>query len=381
MKVLYVSFVDWFWIKQRPQHITEGLVRDGIDVDFFSPINWRASQATPHSETDDTSKMQFAVNDHLRVTRRKLLPLGRFTVMQRLNTWRMKRALRPFFADNHYDAIILTHPSQQPFIPDDQLSKVVYDCMDDYVHFTNNATTKRDWQTSEATIIAHAFATVVSSDYLGEQLRARYGNQIQYTVVNNGVEFKQFGDPQPAPEKAAATSIPQVVTYVGTISSWFDMRLIQRAAEHFPQVAFDLFGPVEAPHDEVTAPNVTFHGSIPYATVAQRLADSGVLVMPFHLNEIVRAVNPVKLYEYLASGRPVIARRYGETEKFSEVVDLYDTSEEFLALIADALTPAAQTPAMRAKRIAFAAANDWQDRADRIAAIVRQIPRAGEAKA
>ena len=57
------------------------------------------------------------------------------------------------------------------------------------------------------------------------------------------------------------------------------------------------------------------------------------LFMPFIVNELVLSVNPVKLYEYIYSGKPCLAARYPESEKFKDFAYLYQGDEEFGALI------------------------------------------------
>ena len=54
------------------------------------------------------------------------------------------------------------------------------------------------------------------------------------------------------------------------------------------------------------------------------------LIMPFKVNELIKSVNPVKIYEYIWMGLPVIAPYYGETEKFSDYIYLYNNPDDFI---------------------------------------------------
>ncbi|WP_125704622.1 glycosyltransferase [Lacticaseibacillus daqingensis] len=366
MRVLYISLVDWFWIKQRPQHICQGLAQRGIDVDYFSPISWRKAAATQHSSEDDTSLMNFTVGEHLRVVRKKLLPLGRLTLMRRLNTVRMRHEVNKLLSKTAYDMIILTHPAQLPYVPTSLLSRVIYDCMDNYETFIKSEIAKRECRANEQILINKGAATIVSSEFLGKTLESRVNHPVKYTVVNNGVEFQRFS----ANVSDSQDPLVPTVTYVGVISSWFDLDLIQQSASKHPEVKFNLIGPVEVSTTDVTATNVHFLGPVPYTLVPSRLSESSVLVMPFKLNEIVKAVNPVKLYEYLATGRPVIARRYGETEKFAPIVSLYDNESEFESMLSLALAPEARGSEVVEKRVAFASENDWQARANQFKQLI-----------
>ncbi len=68
-------------------------------------------------------------------------------------------------------------------------------------------------------------------------------------------------------------------------------------------------------------PNVHRLGEVPYASLPEHLAAFDVCTIPFRRTPLTEATNPVKLYEYLATGKPVVARRLPEIEPFSEVVE------------------------------------------------------------
>ena len=98
-----------------------------------------------------------------------------------------------------------------------------------------------------------------------------------------------------------------------------------------PGWRFRLAGQVEDP--EVAAlsglPNLETVGEIPFADVPRFLAGLDVALVPFRDLPLTRAVDPVKLYEALAMGLPVVARRLPETERWAEpLVYLYDDPAE-----------------------------------------------------
>jgi hypothetical protein len=79
--------------------------------------------------------------------------------------------------------------------------------------------------------------------------------------------------------------------------------------------------------------NIVFTGPKEYYKVPLFIREFDILLYPFKLNDLVLAVNPVKLYEYLALNKKVISVRYNETERFAEYVNLYSTKKEFIKLI------------------------------------------------
>ena len=90
------------------------------------------------------------------------------------------------------------------------------------------------------------------------------------------------------------------------------------------------------------------------------------------VTELVKSVNPVKLYEYIYSGVPVISVKYGETEKFSDYIYLYTTTEEFLGLIDLVKQNKLKPKKPLGESVEFAKANTWQMRVKEIINTINQ---------
>ncbi len=156
----------------------------------------------------------------------------------------------------------------------------------------------------EALLIARAAYVVASSSGLCDTGPAAR----PWRVIPNGVVLEDFlGREHPhRPRKGGAP----VAGYVGALGPWFDAGAIARAARERPAWTFRLAGRVE--DDDVRAlarlSNVTLVGEIPYASVPDFLSRVDVGLVPFKDTALTRAVDAVKLYEYLAAGLPVVAR-------------------------------------------------------------------------
>jgi hypothetical protein len=123
--------------------------------------------------------------------------------------------------------------------------------------------------------------------------------------------------------------------------------------------------------------NVSFPGAVPYTEVPHVLARIDVAILPFHINQITDVTNPLKLYEYLASGIPVVATRLRELAEIGPtipgLVRLAADAADFLAGAAEAKASLGQSFSMYAAR-KFAADNSWLHRA---ATVVDKIVKAG----
>ena len=182
-------------------------------------------------------------------------------------------------------------------------------------------------------------------------------------LLRNAVDLDAFGD-VPAVDRPPAS--PRI-GYVGALGPWFDADALRAAASRHPDWSFQLAGEVEDPAVAALAalPNLDLIGEIPFRAVPGFLAGVDVALVPFRDLPLTRAVDPVKLYEALALGLPVVARRLPETARWREpLVFLYETADEFGRQIERAL--AARTPDLVAERRRAAAAESWTARAQEL---------------
>ena len=84
--------------------------------------------------------------------------------------------------------------------------------------------------------------------------------------------------------------------------------------------------------------------------------------MPFLVNEIVSAVDPVKLYEYISFGKCIISVYYQELEHFRDFVYFYRTKKEYLELLDNLCQTGFPTKYNEEQRAEFLASNDWKER-------------------
>ena len=103
-----------------------------------------------------------------------------------------------------------------------------------------------------------------------------------------------------------------------------------------------------------------FLGRKPVRELATYPQHFDVCIMPYQADGYTKYIYPLKLHEYLASGRPTVGTRIPALEDFSDVVLLASTLDEWSAAIARALEPAANTVERRAERRAVARRHDWQ---------------------
>jgi GT2 family glycosyltransferase/glycosyltransferase involved in cell wall biosynthesis/SAM-dependent methyltransferase len=229
-----------------------------------------------------------------------------------------------------------------------------YDCMDDWDTFENLGNFNR---TEEEPLAAECDVLSVTAAKLTEKFAARGLNPV---LARNGADFAFFSHAAPLPELAG---LPRpIVGYFGAIADWIDLDLVCRVARVRPQYTFVLAGQVFGRDISAlkTLPNVRFLGSRPYEQMPALLAAFDVAIIPFLLNQVTHATDPVKLYEYLSQGKPVVATNMSELRAWSDIVYLATGDAEFCERLDAAV--AENDPDLRAKRIDFARRNSWPAR-------------------
>lgn len=190
-------------------------------------------------------------------------------------------------------------------------------------------------------------------------------------TVNNGVDISDFDIVSGYIPPDVPNGKP-IIGYCGALHSWFDYKTIMLAAKHRPIYNFVLIGPVAKSCKEILKtltqmPNVFWLGEKPYSMLAHYIRSFDVATIPFKVNEITRYVDPVKIYEYFAMGKPVVASPLPEVKKWQPYVNIYSSSEEFLTALDSIIK--GQHPDFSVLR-AIAKNNTWGHRAKLIRSIL-----------
>jgi glycosyltransferase involved in cell wall biosynthesis len=244
----------------------------------------------------------------------------------------------------------------------------VYECVDEFsaskglVHGPTIAALERN-------VLEKADLVIVTAQGLFESKKA-FAKRIE--VVPNGVDVDHFAKAsQPGtPVAEVIARLPKpVVGYLGAVQYWVDFDLVSHAARAHPEWSFVFVGSVEplARVDKVrNLPNVYFLGRQPYADLPEYVAGFDVCINPYILDGVAENVDPLKLYDYIASGKPVVSVDIPAARRFAGVIALTKTPEDFVQAIAAAIA----TPGDAATRQQAASAHSWQARFSKIQEIL-----------
>lgn len=125
-------------------------------------------------------------------------------------------------------------------------------------------------------------------------------------TVTNGVDYDLFSKPF---EQATQTSRLDKCIYVGAIDFRFDLTTAILLAENNPDIVFDYYGPVTIDIDNKLPKNLVFHGKIDYDKIPALLIEYKYSIIPMNNHKGNDGRSPMKLYEFLAAGVPVLSRK------------------------------------------------------------------------
>jgi glycosyltransferase involved in cell wall biosynthesis len=206
--------------------------------------------------------------------------------------------------------------------------------------------------------------------------RAAGVNPHTYRAPNATDLDKLGGAAADGPVAAELAELPRpIIGYVGQVADKMDYELIGQVARARPDWNLVFVGPVWSSKREWTAAlealgNVHFLGARPFDTLVTYLRGFDVCTLPHAISPLTRSMDPIKLYDYLATGKPVVSTPVAGVERFADVVRVADGPEAFLVALEAALS---EDGALTAQRLAYAQANTWPARAKEMWEIVQSV--------
>lgn len=251
---------------------------------------------------------------------------------------------------------------------------VVYYCIDDYSQLPGVAS--RQIADMDERLARRADQVFVSSPALFDPKKALN----PHTVYSpHGVDVDFFGRAAdrtlPVPERIRNLPHP-VIGFFGLMESWFDMDLLRYLAVERPNWQFLMIGRVAVSTAGLeTLGNVHFVGPQPYESLPDWTRAFDVAIIPFRDSQLVKAVNPLKLREYLAAGKPVVSTWMPELDRFADLIGIEREPRRFLERIEAALE--SDSEEQRRLRMSRMAPLSWSSRVDEVLRVVEERIRLG----
>jgi len=354
--IVLFPVIDWGFRFQRPQHIARQLGSRGYRVFYFSTVPQIVSNKTDYVIQGNPELGVVLVQ----------LSSGNFHIpdfyRDNLNPDEVVGFLKSFETlctdfDIVLPIIIIQQPFWWPLVSKMVGRHLVYDCLDYHAGFHDQP--NLGLLENERNLVEKADAVVATSDRLADSFHLVK----KCHVIRNGCEFDFFS--KAVRVKSASSPI---IGYVGAVSEWFDGQLLFQVARDRPDWQFHIYGSTVG--GEIAAvrslANVYFFGEIPYESVPSAIAHFDVCIIPFKLNLLTLATNPVKVYEYLAVGRPVVSTALPELSGM-ENIDVFssDSAKKFTSHIERAIDISDQPERVKARQD-WASKYDWSIRVNNL---------------
>jgi len=369
-EIVCLSSQDWSDLWTRKQRFMRQLARQGNRVLY---VETQASLVSlPLLRSDPARAWRWLrgprpVEPNLHVATLPLvLPFFQMSLtINGLNSTFMAPLLRRWLrALGYRQPILWTYsPSSESLVGRLGERFAIYDCVDEPAE-SRGLVRRRVVRELERRLLDKVALVIVTHENLYLS-RVAPGRQVH--LIPNGVEVEHFrgaslADTPLAPEMQ---TIPRpVIGFLGSLQYWIDFDLLRFLALARPNWSFVLIGPrgrLAKVGKIENLPNVHLLGRRPYEQLPCYLKGFDVCLNPYLRGELSRNCSPLKLYEYLASGKPVVSVDMPEASKFADVIGIGRNDEEILLRIEEALGPGNDEAPANARRQAVAS-HSWQSR-------------------
>jgi O-antigen biosynthesis protein len=361
LDIFRFPIIEWDFRWQRPQQFLIQFAKAGYRC-FYLSLNTHVienKQATYEEISAATEIRKLSEN----------VWWGRLCSYQQLNVyqdrieheldikylvWSIESIKEKFDID--YTLSIVDLPFWTSLVTKMKNNKIIYDCLDEHAGFSN---VSESMLTNEPLLIEKSDMVITSAQLLFEKVKKQ--KESTYLIRNAG-EYEYFSrEPDHLAPELKDIKGP-IIGYFGAIADWFDAQIVEELARKNSEWHFCLIGNYYYCNVETLSQleNVSLLGEKTYQELPSYLYGFDVCIIPFKVTPLTLATNPVKVYEYLSSGKPVVATRLPELEMMEGIIELASSTEEFEVGIQNSLSN--NTKDLIQHRKDYAMMHTWEER-------------------
>ncbi len=353
--VLYPPLIDWDMpLVQRPHHVALGLAREGFVYCHMQPehLGFRVVWRQPAQDLPC-----FVTSFHRDVRRI-------------LDAWKGPKIVLYYATDLSLTREKLRHDMAAGYL-------LCLEYVDDVSPDVQGIASTEMLDALDFAFRTPEIAVVCTATRLYERA-SRYRIE-NVRLVTNGVEYEHFATPVPearvpAEMRRILSRGGPVIGYFGAIAKWMDVELLKRIVTSRPHFQVVLIG---LDYDRSLEQwglhrfdNLHVLPPVAYTDLPGYASRFDVSIIPFLINDVTKATSPIKLFEYMALGHPIVTTAMPECLKYKSVL-IGHTHEEFLRRLDEALS-LRKDPIYGALLREEALANTWAAKAGAIADLLRE---------
>lgn len=372
-KIVCMATSPWYPIPTRKQQVMSRI--PDAEILYFDPsVTYLAPLRDKSARAALSAWKKPGVHPQQNITVYSLPPVlplyNKFRWINKLNQRRMARFVRKKMRAHGFETPLLWvySPVTVDLVDHVPHTALVYDCVDRhsaYGGLMNPALV----DAMELELAAKTDQTFATAQALADRLRTA---QPHTEMVPNGANFERFSQalqPQPVPEDISTLPHP-MFGFVGALQTCIAYDYLEAAAKARPQWNFVLIGN-EKPGADLSRlralPNVHLLGLRPNEQLPQYLAQFDACLNLFVDNALSKDVSPLKFFEYLATGRPIVSTRQPEQIlQYAPLIEIAGSAEDFIRCCERSLADA--TPERIAARVEAGRACSWDSRVAQLCA-------------
>ena len=337
LKPFIVFSDDWGEHPSSCQHIFKHLVKDhpviwvntvGMRLPRFNRADFQKAIKKIKKMFASAEGKTKRLPPNLSVLQPPMIPYNR-AIFRKFNKWSVVRKVREEMKKRKIKSPILvtTVPNACDYIGAFGEERVVYYCVDDFANWPGHE--KDLILEMEQKLIAKSDIFIATSEELFKKLEKQ--NKPTY-FLPHGVDLDAFLNFSTQTDYEPLQNIPKPrIGYTGLIDDRLDWNLIDYLLKELPDISFVFIGKKEKDFRNLSnKKNFYYINPIPHQEIPAALNSLDILILPYKVNDFTQNINPLKLKEYLASGRPIIGSPLREIEKFYPYVTIARGPEEWV---------------------------------------------------
>ncbi len=343
-KIIFYPPVEWGGLFQRPHHIAFQMAGLFDEILFVQPAGLRNPSWKDIGRlrgiigpARDRLSGQILGHDRLKICWLPFLPFHGLEALEAFNAWVFSRFVRRSVSSSQ--ATILWIGAPAPFLrralrsisPD----MLVFDWMDDYCLFSHLPPVVHDmqyWLVQKADLVFASSSTLLN--------KARQMRRDGLWLLPNGVDMAHWDPDKNQGGLARYGRGKSLIGYFGAISHWLDGDLVSDLAKRHREWDFVFIGPRTdngSLDPMFSLPNCHHVSAQPYDKLPTLASGFDVCWIPFKMGGLMNSINPVKAYEYLAMGKPVVSIPFPDLGGLEHVITFATDGSSFEKAITEAL--------------------------------------------
>ncbi len=333
--IIYPPTLDFEYLVQRPQQLLKSLSELGVTVYFLNRPAYHQSL----QQGIEKYNQHFFLFHHT----------------------------EPSYPVTTRPVVYYSNPTQVDIIRGYNPGLIVFDSLDEPVDEFSS------WQPYYHQAVASADLVLAASETLYARAQAINPHTC---LIPNGCDFNYFNKARS--NQLAPPDLPQlkqaVIGYMGAVASWCDLDLLDQVAQVFSDCSLLIIGPLYNVRNIPLRPNIHWLGYMAYEELIYYASYFDVGIIPFKQSDMTAAVNPIKMWEYMAMGIPVVTTALPETQRYKEKIYYSPGRQDFINNVRLALKQENWEKCER--RMKLAQENSWTTRAEVMLGAIQERLRA-----